>query len=118
MEILLNLEKVGIGAALFLGAYISNILFGIWKNVKISGYAFNWRLILESAIKYLVLGIGIALLSIVVSIIPQYATYVGIEIDPETIEIIDNIVIIGAFLTATIKYCVDSISKLKDILGQ
>lgn len=117
MDILVNLEKVGIGAALFLGAYISNILFGIWKNVKISGYAFNWRLILESALKYIILGVGIAMLSIVISAVPQYATYVGIEIGQDTIELIDSIVIIGAFLTATLRYSVDSISKLKDILS-
>lgn len=117
MDILINLEKVGIGAALFLGAYISNILFGIWKNVKISGYAFNWRLILESALKYIILGVGIAMLSVVISAVPQYATYVGIEIGQDTIELIDSIVIIGAFLTATLRYAVDSISKLKDILS-
>lgn len=117
MDILVNLEKVGIGAALFLGAYISNILFGIWKNVKISGYAFNWRLILESALKYIILGVGIAMLSIVISAVPQYATYVGIEIGQDTIELIDSVVIIGAFLTATLRYSVDSISKLKDILS-
>jgi len=117
MDILINLEKVGIGAALFLGAYISNILFGIWKNVKISGYAFNWRLIIESALKYIILGVGIAMLSVVISAVPQYATYVGIEIGQDTIELIDSIVIIGAFLTATLRYAVDSISKLKDILS-
>lgn len=117
MDILINLEKVGIGASLFLGAYISNILFGIWKNVKISGYAFNWRLILESVLKYIILGVGIAMLSVVISAVPQYATYVGIEIGQDTIELIDSIVIIGAFLTATLRYSVDSISKLKDILS-
>nr|DAG19239.1 MAG TPA: hypothetical protein [Caudoviricetes sp.] len=117
MDILINLEKVGIGAALFLGAYISNILFGIWKNVKISGYAFNWRLVLESVLKYIILGVGIAMLSIVISAVPQYATYVGIEIGQDTIELIDSVVIIGAFLTATLRYSVDSISKLKDILS-
>lgn len=117
MDILVNLEKVGIGAALFLGAYISNILFGIWKNVKISGYAFNWRLILESVLKYIILGVGIAMLSVVISAVPQYAAYVGIEIGQDTIELIDSVVIIGAFLTTTLRYSVDSISKLKDILS-
>ena len=28
-----NLEKVGIGALLFLGAYISNVCLGAWRNI-------------------------------------------------------------------------------------
>lgn len=115
--ILMNLEKVGIGAALFLGAYIANILLGIWANVKIEGYEFDWKLILNSIVKFIVLGLGIALLSVVVSIIPAYATFVGITIEQEVLDTIDSIVIIGAFLTATIRYIGDGISKLKNILG-
>lgn len=115
--ILMNLEKVGIGVALFLGAYIANILLGIWANVKIEGYDFDWKMILNSIVKFIVLGLGIALLSVVVSIIPAYATYVGITIEQEVLDTIDSIVIIGAFLTATIRYIGDGISKLKNILG-
>ena len=115
--ILMNLEKVGIGAGLFLLAYIANMGLGAWQNVKVVGMDFNWQLILQSAIKFVVLGLSIAVLSIAVSIIPEYATYVGIEIDAETLSTIDSIVIIGAFLTATIRYLADALSKLKNILA-
>lgn len=115
--ILLNLEKVGVGVALFLGAYVANIFLGTWANVKIQGYEFDWKLILQSIVKFIVLGIGVGLLSIVVSVMPMYLTYVGIEIGAETMETIDSIVIIGAFVTATIKYITDAISKIKTILG-
>ena len=115
--ILMNLEKIGIGAALFLGAYIANILLGIWANVKIEGYEFDWKLILNSIVKFIVLGLGIALLSVVVSIIPAYATFVGIEIGAEILETINSLVIIGSFLTATIRYISDAINKVKVILG-
>lgn len=117
MIVIANLEKVGIGASLFLGAYIANILLGVWKNVKIEGYDFNWELILQSLLKFIVLGLGVGLLSVVASIIPMYLTYIGIEIGAETMETIDSMVIIGAFLTATIRYIGDGISKLKNILG-
>lgn len=115
--ILMNLEKVGIGVAMFLGAYLSNMGLGAWKNVKISGATFDWKLIGDSVIKFAVLGLSIAVLSVVTILIPSYATYIGIEIDPETLNTIDGIIIIGAFLTATIRYVGDSISKLKEILG-
>lgn len=115
--VLVNLEKVGIGVCLFLGAYIANMGLGAWKNVKIEGGAFDWTLIKQSLIKFIVLILSIALLSIIVSVIPAYATYVGIEISSEALEIIDALVIVGAFLTATLRYTQDAISKLKAILG-
>lgn len=115
--ILTNLEKIGIGIGLFLGAYLANMGLGVWKNVKIEGSTFDWTLIKQSLIKFMVLILSIALLSIIVSVIPAYATYVGIEISSEVLEIIDALVIVGAFLTATLRYTQDAISKLKIILG-
>ena len=115
--ILANLEKVSIGAILFLLAYLANIGLGAWRNVSLEGYEFDWMLIRQSAIKFMVLGFSIALLSMVVSILPAYAMFIGIEIGAETLETIDSIVIVGAFLFATIRYIVDAIGKLKAILG-
>lgn len=115
--ILINLEKVGVGAGMFLCAYLANIFLGIWSNVKIEGYEFDWKLIINSVLKFLVMGAGIAFLSIVISLVPAYATYIGIEIGAETMETIDSLVVIGAFMTATIRYVTDAVSKLKTILG-
>ena len=111
-----NLEKVGIGVVLFLGAYLSNICLGAWRSVKIEGYDFDWKLVGQSLIKFIVLGVGIGLLSIVVSTLPIYMVYVGIDITDETMQVLDSIVIITAFVVATIKYVKDAYTKLKDIL--
>ena len=115
--ILINLEKIGIGICLFLGAYLANMGLGIWKNVKIDGSTFDWTLIKQSVVKFIVLILSIALLSIVISVIPAYVIYVGIEISQDVLETIDALVIIGAFLTATLRYAVDAVGKLKTILG-
>ena len=112
-----NLEKVGIGVLLFLGAYLSNICLGVWRNVKIEGYDFDWKLIAQSAVKFVVLGIGIGLMSIVVSVLPEYMTYVGIDITDEAMQVFDSIVIVTAFMTAAVKYVKDAYAKLKDILS-
>ena len=112
-----NLEKVGIGALLFLGAYMSNICLGAWRSVKIEGYDCDWKLIGQSLVKFVVLGLGIGLLSIVVSILPVYMTYVGIVIEDETMAVLDSIVIITAFVVACAKYVKDAYDKLKEILG-
>lgn len=115
--VLLNLEKVGFGVAIFLGAYLSNICLGIWRNVKIEGYEFDWKMIGQSVLKFVVLGLGISLMSIVVSVLPEYMTYVGIDIADETMQVMDGIVIVGAFVTAACKYVKDAFQKLKDILS-
>ena len=112
-----NLEKVGIGALLVLGAYMSNVCLGAWRSVKIEGYDFDWKLIGQSLVKFAVLGIGIGLLSVVVSILPVYMTYVGIVIEDETMAVLDSIVIITAFVVACGRYVKDAYSKLKEILG-
>ena len=112
-----NLEKVGIGALLFLGAYMSNMCLGAWRSVKIEGYDFDWKLIGQSLVKFAVLGLGIGLLSIVVSILPVYMTYVGVVIEDETMAVLDSIVIITAFVVACTKYVKDAYDKLKEILG-
>ena len=115
--IVINLEKIGIGALLFLCAYLANMGLGAWKNVKIEGVSFDWQLIKQSIIKFIVLFLSLTLLSIVISVIPMYATYVGIDIPTETLETIDALVIIGAFLTATLRYITDAIEKIKTILA-
>lgn len=115
--ILKNFELVGYGCGLFLMAYVANIALGAWQSVKVNGFDFDWVLILNSLIKYIVMGLGIALLSIVVTVIPEYVTYIGIEIDPSLLEGVTNAVIIGAFLTATVRYAKDAIDKVINILG-
>lgn len=115
--VIANLEKVGIGVLLFLGAYLSNICLGVWRNVKIEGYDFDWKLIAQSAVKFIVLGVGIGLMSIVVSVLPVYMTYVGIVIEDETMNVLDSIVIITAFVMACGRYVKDAYSKLKESLG-
>lgn len=115
--ILANLEKVGLGISLFLCAYLANMALGAWKNVKIEGSNFDWKVIFQSIAKFVVLGVGLALLSMTISVLPAYATYIGIEIGAETMETIDSLVIIGAFMTATIRYVLDAINKVKVMLG-
>ena len=115
--IVMNLEKIGAGVALFLIAYVANMCLGAYKNVKIEGYDFDWELILQSVAKFAVLGVGIGLLSVAITVIPHYATYVGIVLEESTMTAIDSLVIVGAFLTAAIKYIADGVSKIKTILG-
>ena len=112
-----NLQKVGFGALLFTMAYVANICLGIWKNVKINEYSFNWAKLAESGVKFIVLVTGIGLLSVVVSVMPQYITYVGIDIPSDTLDVVDSVVIVSAFIVVSCQYIKDGYDKLKIILG-
>ena len=112
-----NLQKVGFGALLFAMAYVANICLGIWKNVKIEEYSFNWKKLAESGVKFIVLVSGIGLLSVVVSVMPQYITSVGVDIPSDTLDVIDSVVIVSAFIVASCQYIKDGYEKLKAILG-
>lgn len=117
MVVVANLEKVGIGIGLFLSVYLANMGLGAWRSVKLEGYNFDWKMIGASAVKFVVLGASLALLTASISLIPYYAGYVGIEIEAEALKVLDSIVIIGSFLTATVRYAKDAVTKLIDILG-
>lgn len=114
--ILMSLEQIGFGVVLFCVAYVANMGLGAWRSVKLDGVAFDWRLILQSIVKFIVLGLSLALLCVAIAVIPVYASYIGIVIEAETLATIDGLVITGGFLTATIRYAVDAISKVKAIL--
>ena len=99
--IIMNLEKIGFGMLMFMGAYLANMGLGAWRNVKIDGASFDWKKIAQSAVKFVVLVVCMGL----------------IEIGAEVIETIDAMVIVGAFLTATMRYIGDAITKVKDLLA-
>lgn len=115
--IIMNLEKIGFGMLMFMGAYLANMGLGAWRNVKIDGANFDWKKIAQSGVKFVVLMVSMGLMSIVASAIPAYATFIGIEIGAEVMETIDAMVIVSAFMTATIRYIGDAITKVKDLLA-
>ena len=96
---------------------MSNVCLGVWRSVKIEGYDVDWKLIIQSVVKFALLGLCIDFLSIVVSILPMYMTYVGVVIEDVTMAVLDSIVIITAFVVACAKYVKDAYGKLKEILG-
>lgn len=115
--IICNLEKVAMGIALFAGSYIANMGLGAWKNVKVLEQRFDWALIINSLLKFTVLVICIGITTIVVTTLPIYAQYVGIEISAETMNTFNSLVIIGSFISAAIKYLSEAIDKIKTILS-
>lgn len=115
-NILLNLTYVGIGACLFLVSYLSNMTFSLYYNIKVLSQQFDKNKIINSAFRVASVTIGLALLCIAITTIPEFATYVGLEIPTEYTEIFSNLAILTLFVTSSCKYVAEAYNKFKKIL--
>lgn len=115
-QILINLERVGVGVLLFLIAYGSNMGFSIYLNTKILGESFDKSKIINSLLKILAFSVGATLLCVAITGIPIFANYVGFVIPDEYSEVFENLAILGVFLVAACRYVLESYNKMKLIL--
>lgn len=115
-ELLTNLIYVAIGAGLFLVSYLSNMSFSLYYNIKILMQKFDKNKIINSALRVASITVGLALLCIAITTIPQFATYVGLEIPAEYINVFSNLAILTLFVTSAYKYVAEAYGKFKKIL--
>ena len=115
-NIVLNLTYVGIGACLFLVSYLSNMTFSLYYNIKILSQQFDKNKIINSALRVASVTVGLALLCIAITTIPEFATYVGLKIPTEYTEIFSNLAILTLFVISSCKYVAEAYNKFKKIL--
>ena len=114
--ILSNLGKVGLGLAIFALAYIANMLFSMYYNIRIIGQSFSWLKIKESGIKVGTFILGTFCLTLSISCILPWAYQNGLPITKEYEEVISTISILTICLSSTIKYIIEAYSKMNNIL--
>lgn len=114
--ILHNLENAGWAMLIFLCAYVSNMAFGIYYNIKILQEGFDKQKILNSVYKVLSVGIGLVLLVVAVTGLPAFANYVGWTIPAEYTDVFDDLAVIGVCLVVSCKYIFEAIGKFRAIL--
>lgn len=115
-DILTNLTYVGIGAALFLAAYLSNMAFSLYYNIKILSEKFDKDKIIDSCLKVSAIIVGLVLLCVSITSLPTFVDYVGLTIPQEYADIFSNLAILGLFVTSACKYVFEAYSKFKKIL--
>lgn len=115
-NVLVNLTYVGIGALLFLVAYMSNMAFSLYYNIRMLMEKFDKNKIIDSALRVTTIVVGLALLCIAITTIPAFATYVGLDIPKEYAEIFSNLAILALFVTSACKYVFEAYTKFKKIL--
>ena len=105
--ILHNLTNIGWAMLIFLCAYLSNVSFSLYYNIKILLEPFSKEKLINSGLKIAAFVCGLPLLCVAI---------VGWEIPAEYVDIFSNLVIIGAVLMVSCKYIAEAFTKFKAIL--
>lgn len=112
-----NLINIGWAMLIFLSAYLANVAFSLWYNIKIQQQSFDKSKLIASALKVLTFVVGLTLLCVAITTLPLFATQVGWTIPDEYTDIFADLVIIGAVLLASCKYIKEAFEKFTAILN-
>lgn len=116
-SILENLISVGWSMLIFLAAYLANVTFSLWYNIKLQNEPFDRAKLIASAIKIATFVIGLVLLCVSVTTLPLFANEVGWTVPQEYSDIFADLVIIGAVLLVSCKYIKEAFGKFTAILN-
>lgn len=117
-EIVVNLQKVGIGLGIFILMYISNMGASIYYNIKILGDKFSSQKLIDSAIKVASLAVAIVAFCLSVTLVIPWVNYVGLPIPEEFSDVLNMVAMCGVALTGIVKYGKEAFSKISKILNQ
>lgn len=112
-----NLISIGIGLAIFIMAYVSNMCFSTYYNVRILGEHFEPSKLKMSGLKIMTFGIGTALLTMAIALILPWANQNGLNIPEEYTDVIKTVAVLGVCLTGSLKYIVEAFTKMGKILN-
>ena len=104
-----NLIKIGYAMAIFLCAYLANVVFSLWYNSR--------EKLATGGLKALTVIVGLTLLCIAITTLPIFATEVGWTIPDEYAELFADLIIVGAVLLVACKYIKEAFTKFVAILN-
>ena len=116
-EIVVNLQKVGIGLGIFILMYISNMGASIYYNIKILGDKFSSQKLIDSGIKVASLAVAIIAFCLSVTLVIPWVNYVGLPIPEDFSDVLNMVAMCGVALTGIVKYGKEAFSKISKILN-
>lgn len=111
-----NLINIGWAMLIFLCAYLSNVAFSLYYNIKILLQPFNRDKAINSALKVAAFLVGLSLLCVAITTLPLYANQIGWAIPQEYSDLFADLIILGAVLVVSCKYILEAFTKFKIIL--
>lgn len=112
-----NLINIGWAMLIFLAAYLANVAFSLWYNIKILHEPFDRDKLIASGLKILTFVVGLTLLCTSITALPLFATQVGWAIPEEYSDLFADLVIIGSVLLVSCKYIKEAYTKFTAILN-
>lgn len=117
-SIISNLKNVGWAMLIFCSAYVSNMAFSMYYNIKLMGQPFDYKKIINSCVKVGSIVLGLAFLVVAATALPAFANYVGWQIPDEYVDVFDSLAILGVCLVVSCKYIAEAIRKFSAILNE
>lgn len=115
--VIANLVTIGWAMLIFLAAYLANVTFSLWYNIKLQKEQFSREKLITGGLKILTFIVGLTLLCIAVTTLPLFANEVGWAIPEEYSDLFADLVIIGAVLMVSCKYIKEAFTKFTAILN-
>lgn len=112
-----NITNIGWSMLIFLSAYLANVAFSLWYNIKIQKETFDRNKLIASGLKIAVFVVGLTLLCTSITALPIFANEVGWTIPDEYTDVFADLVIIGAVLLVSCKYIKEAFTKFVAILN-
>ena len=94
--VLKNLIDIGWAMLIFLAAYLANVAFSLYYNIRILLQPFDKNKAINSALKVAAFVVGLTLLCVSITTLPLFAEQLGWAIPEEYTDIFADLVIVGA----------------------
>ena len=112
-----NLLAALVGFSIFGMAYLSNVSFSLYYNIKIAGETFEKQRLINSLYKILAFAGGTMLLVLSTSLIIPWANKNNLPIPAEYSTVISTVATLGVYLSGSLKYILEAFNKMKKILA-
>lgn len=111
-----NLQLMGILIAMYVGAFGANTLLGIYSNLAQAKEQFSKEKLIQGLIKGVIVLIGSLAITVIISLLPDTLTALGITVEDGMLEGISMVAIAGVMVTTILRYLKDAMSKFYAIL--
>ena len=112
-----NLCIIGVGMAIFICAFLSNMSFSVYRNISILHEGWSWEKFWKGITKAIAFLVGLTLLCLSVTAIPFFAERIGWVIPKEYAQAFSDLAIIGVILTVSASYALKAFGAFKEILN-
>lgn len=114
--LLKNLQLMGILIAMYIGAFGANTLLGIYNNLASVKENFSKTKFLQGLARGGITLGGSLLITIIISLLPDTLTTMGITVEDGMMDGISIVAIAGVMVTAITRYLKDALNKFYAIL--